>query len=98
MKPGAFGSCDKVLFSLCVRTLRGSPPKWCLESPRDVNNDHGGTCRNAGNRNINTAIDSQGHSNALCFIDCERDVVGLHLITSLNKIYHDRLVAENGKM
>ena len=36
-------------------------------------------------------MDSQGQRNAFCVINWERDVVGLHLITSLGKIYHDRL-------
>ena len=62
---------------------------------RNVNHDRGSTRRNACKLNVNRAIDSQGQRNAFCVINCERDVVGLHLITSLGKIYHDRLEAEN---
>ena len=91
MKPGAFDSRDEGSLSLCVRTLRGSPPKWNLEPPQRKSRPRQHSPQNACKLNVNRSIDSQEQRNAFCVINCERDVVGLHLITSLGKIYHDRL-------
>lgn len=76
--------------------MRESVQVESRDHPRKVNHDRSGARRNAGECNVNRAIDSKGRSNALCVI--ERDAVGLHLITSRGEAYHDRRVAENKEM